>query len=217
MELEPQAAIDELNNIFKDLSSPLQWLGYTGFCNNWEMIIRRKDADNKSLMGEKITRVSQLRELKSKFTIGCEHDFFARPNGYTLLTKPEPNGYGLSFKNLKLFRHMDAYKNLDDSEVDIIDGFSTDPSIHNSMKYKRLEDDEKRFGYYYSSIVVREKIIDKYPEITDVLMKLEGILDAKQMSHMIEVTERYSIIDEREEHIASVENVAERFLDDNNL
>ncbi len=208
--LTPGGALRRLNEIFEDLPSPLTWLCCTGFCNNWKMVMRKEDAN-------KTTKISQLRELNNTLVVGCEHDFFARPNGYSRLTSPFPDGYGLSFKDISLFRHTEAYSALDKLEVDVIDGFTTDPQIQDTVKYQPLEDDETMFGNYCSSIVARKQLIDTYPAIGKALMLLEDTITDSEMSQMIKAAERYSIVNEREQHLLSVENIASRFLNDKNL
>lgn len=177
---EAKKTIEKLNDIYKRLSIPLEWICYTGFYDNWSVVVRKKYAEKMEL-----TNVSDLEEKfgrKNLPILGCEYDFFARPNGCNLLTNDKPNGYGIKFEKITLIQHIDAYKALDNEEVNVIDGFTTDREINNN-KYQQLIDNEGRFGRYYSSILARQGILDD--NVKNTLQKLEDKIEVKDMSEMI--------------------------------
>ncbi len=208
IQLNPEDSITELNKVFKELSSPLKWVCHTGFQDNWEIVMEGKTAQQ---LG--IEKISHLRRVGSDLTFGCEHDFFARPNGYSVLKNPDPAGYGISFKDVKLFDHSEAYNVLDKGEVDVIDGFSTDPQRQDETRYPKLEDDEGFFGNYYGSIVVRDDLAMSFPGLEAVLLKLAGKISKSAISEMIQEADRRSHVTEKDLHLIEVEKIAERFLD----
>ncbi|MDJ0532603.1 MAG: glycine betaine ABC transporter substrate-binding protein [Xenococcaceae cyanobacterium MO_207.B15] len=208
---EAKSRISELNSLYsgnngnnennKSLSIPLKWICYTGFHDNWNIVVREDYAREKN-----IEKISQLKQKSCQpLCLACEYDFFARPNGYRLLTSPD--GYGLKFEKTILIDHEKAYEVLQnkENEVDIIDGFTTDPELNDSI-YRILEDDKKQFGRYYSSILVRQELLKKYKKLEDILKLLEDKIKPKNMTKMIREIDQGS---------KTIEETANEFL--NNL
>ncbi len=212
LDLEPKddaiVAIKKLNNIFEKLSCPLTWIGYLGFYNNWEIVMHKEEASKNN-----ISKISDLRNYDEKYIFGCENDFFARPNGFSFLKDPPPVGYDLKFKDIKFCQHADIYNTIDNKEVDVIDGFTTDPHI-DSPKYIRLQDDANRFGRYYASVVIKKSLLNRYQNIQIILKSLEGKIKEKKMRQMILKADR---VQDRETHIAKIEQLASKFLAEENL
>jgi len=107
-------------------------------------------------------------------------EFLSRPDGYKGLKKH----YGLEFGNPPL--QMDPglmYRALASGAVDVIDAFATDGRIP-AYGLKVLEDDKKFFPPYYAVPVVKEQILDDYPEIKEVLSLITNQIDDSTIQHL---------------------------------
>lgn len=183
LERTAAAAVTDLNELFDPYS--LSWVTQVGFRNDWRMVIRKQD----SYRGQGLTKLSDLRQFPGELTLGCEHEFVARSGGIDVLQTIAPGGYGLRFKDIRLYRHRDVYRALLEEEVDIIDGFTTDEKL-NWPQFCSLDDDEHRLGAYHSVIVARKKLLASCPAIGDSLAKLNERLDNHTMSTLIQEADR---------------------------
>lgn len=149
------------------------------------MVVRKQD----SYRGPGLTKTSDLRQVAGEFTLACEHEFVARSGGLDVLQTVAPGGYGLQFRDVRLYRHRDAYLALLEEEVDIIYGFTTDEKL-NWPQFASLTDDEHRLGAYHSAIVARKDMLQACPSIGDSLAKLNGRLSTTMMSTTIQQADR---------------------------
>ncbi len=211
IKLNAEKSIVELNKVFKQLNSPLKWLCHTGFQDNWVIVMKRDVAEEYD-----INKISDLRDYADGFIFGCEHDFFARPNGYRVLKNPSPSGYGVGFKDVELFDHSEAYNVLDRDAVHVIDGFTTDPQLQGRDKdqYIVLNDDEGFFGNYFGSVVIRDELTVAFPGLEKTLIRLQGKINEKTMSRMIQTADKISHVTDKQEHIEQVERIAAKFIED---
>ncbi len=65
--------------------------------------------------------------------------------------------------------------------MDVIDAFATDALLEKTGLV-RLTDDVGFFPPYYAINMVRQEVLDKYPELVDVLSSLDGKIDDQTMS-----------------------------------
>lgn len=68
-------------------------------------------------------------------------------------------------------------------EVDIINAFSTDGLLA-EYDLKVLVDDQYYFPSYHATTLVRGEVLEKYPELKDVLNKLAGQISDDEMIQM---------------------------------
>ena len=88
------------------------------------------------------------------------------------------------------------YKAVAQGEVDVICAFATDGRIA-AYNLLPLKDDKQFFPPYYAAPVVRAEVLQKYPELKQVLGKLEGVLDDQKMQQLnYEVDEKKRSVDE---------------------
>ncbi|MGG7098782.1 glycine betaine ABC transporter substrate-binding protein [Clostridium sardiniense] len=159
----------EYNKIYK-----FQWLGMYGFNNTYGLAIRKEIADKYN-----IKTYSDLAKYSKNLVFGAEYDFYEREDGFDALSKT----YGLKFKknvDLDIGLKYNAIKNKD---IDVMNIFTTDGQL-NTSDIVVLEDDKNFYPSYMCGNVVREEVIDKYPEIKEVLLELNNKLDNKEMSKL---------------------------------
>ncbi len=116
----------------------------------------------------------QQQRLKA----GFEPEFMGRKDGYPNLKQV----YGLDLKTVIVGPAL-MYKALDEHEVDVISGYSTDGRIK-AMNLRVLEDDLESFPPYFVSALIRSDIITAYPEVKTALDMLSGKIDDAAMTAM---------------------------------
>ena len=115
--------------------------------------------------------------------------------------------YGVKFKEVSGLDASVRYTAIDSGKVDVVDAFSTDALLY-KLGLTVLPDDIGFFHPYYACNFVRQETLDKYPELEQVLSKLDGRIDEKTMADM------NSKVDVEGK---SAEEVAHQFLEENGL
>lgn len=140
--------------------------------------------------------------LGTKLEAGFSPEFIGRQDGYPGLKAT----YGLKIKNVVLAPAL-VYKAVNENDVDVIDGYSTDGRIK-AYHLRVLEDDKNLFPPYYAAPIVRQQTLQKYPELKSVLNLLAGKINDSMMTAM----------NYRVDHLKQLpEAVAQNFLESINL
>ncbi len=152
----------------------LRFLEPLGFANTYAFAMRQQQANE---LG--IERVSELEPYADQLQPGFDHEFTMRPE-----YKRFADLYGFGFEKdiIKLDPDL-TYKALSSGSVDIIDAFSTDGRIE-AYSIRVLEDDKNLFPPYDACIIVRNDILQVYPQLKKVLEQLSGLINARQMRKM---------------------------------
>lgn len=152
----------------------IKWLGLYGFNNTFTLTIKKEKADELN-----IKNYSDLALKSKNLKFGAEYDFYEREDGYKGLEKI----YGFKFKDKVELDIGLKYDAISSDNVDVINAFSTDAML---KKYdlKVLEDNENFFPSYYATTLVREETLEEYPELEEVLNKLEGMISNEDMIQM---------------------------------
>lgn len=192
--LKEDGTVDE-EELFNKYESEygLQWVGMYGFNNTYGLVVRKDIAE-----GYGIKTYSDLEKYASELNFGAEYDFYEREDGYDALCKT----YGLNFKSTSDLDIGLKYQAINSKEIDVMNIFTTDGQLSVSDVVV-LEDDKEFYPTYYCGTVVRNDTLEKNPELKDVLLKMDNIINDSEMSKLnyeVETNGR----DERE--------VAEEFL-----
>jgi osmoprotectant transport system permease protein len=116
---------------------------------------------------------------------GFTPEFMGREDGYLGLK----NVYGLDIATVVISDGM-KYKAVYEEKLDVIDGYSTDGRLK-AYGLVTLEDDRHIFPPYDAAPVVRQDVLDQYPELEEVLNKLSGLIDDEVMTNLnFEVDQR---------------------------
>lgn len=165
----------------------LKWVGLYGFNNTFGLVIRKDIAEKYN-----IKTYSDLAAYSPELTFGAEYDFYEREDGYDALCST----YGLQFKKAADMDIGLKYEAINSKEIDVMNIFTTDGQLAIS-DIVVLEDDKNFYQTYYCGTVVREKVLEKYPDLEEVLMKMENILTDKEMAELNSKVEANGL-DERE-------------------
>ncbi len=153
----------------------LVWLKPLGYSSTWVLVMRKDRADQ---LGVK--RISDLKQHADTLRFGTEQTFLTREDGYPGLKQ----AYGFEFKNVKAMEGSGLmYMALSEDNLDVVTGYGTDGQIA-ALNLVALEDDRSFFPPYDAVPVVRSELLEKIPDIENILNQLAGRITTEAMSAM---------------------------------
>lgn len=195
-----------------DAAQGLIWLEPAPLNNTYTLLVRQE------LVDEGIATINDLAVYMnandSPLTLCVESEFYARPDGLPGLQ----DLYGFTFKdeNISLLEASETYAKLRSGDCDVAEGFATDGRI-DAWGFTALEDSLAFFPFYNPTPVLRAEVLDRYPELTELLNELSKLLDGPTMSALnarVDIGADGELNSGDEE---SVETVAYSFLRANRL
>lgn len=187
----------ELQEKYKN-NYDLSWIGLYGFNNTYGLVIRKDFSEKYN-----IKTYSDLAKYSEDLTFGAEYDFYERDDGFDALCEE----YGMSFKKSVDLDIGLKYNAINSKEIDVMNVFTTDGQLADS-DVVLLEDNKNFYQTYYCGTVIRNDILKKYPELEEVLMKMNNILTESEMAEL-----NYKVESKKEDE----KKVAEDFLRDKGL
>ncbi|WP_241236266.1 glycine betaine ABC transporter substrate-binding protein [Brevibacillus marinus] len=175
VETDPDVAYEKVKE--KDKENNLAWLNKANFNNTYAILMRQDKAEELGIKSiTDLANYVNANPTALKFASNAE--FYARQDGIKGLEKH----YGFTFPAENVVK-MDSgllYNALKEKQVDVSVGFATDGRIE-GFNLVALEDDKNFFPAYNGAPVVRQEVIDKYPEIADLLNQIADRLDTETM------------------------------------
>lgn len=168
------------NDKFSQLQSEYQqkynmhWLGMYGFENTFGLAVRKDIAEKYNLQ-----TYSDLARISNQLTFGGEYDFFEREDGYAALCST----YGMTFKNTVDLDIGLKYEAISQGKIDAMIVFTTDGKL-NTANIVLLKDDRHFFASYQAGNVVRDEVLQKYPELKALLDSLTNTITNEDMARM---------------------------------
>lgn len=161
----------------------LKWLGLLGFNNTYALAIPDSLAKKFN-----IHNCSDLARNSQHFKFGAEFDFFERLDGYKGLVKT----YGFNFSSIHEMDINLRYNAITEGKVNAIDAFTTDAKIV-AQHLKVIADNKNYFPSYEAGIIVRMKILERFPNLEPLLTKLNQKISNEimmQMNYQVEVLKK---------------------------
>lgn len=150
----------------------ITWLDPTPFNNTYALAIKKEIADELDILA-----ISDLKDKAPEWVIGSSVEFSKRPlDGYQGLIKH----YGFEFKENKPMESGLMYTAAYNGDVEVIVAFATDARI-GKFNLKVLDDDKQFFPCYNAAPTVRNEILERYPQIEDLLNEIFSNLDTETM------------------------------------
>ena len=163
-----------------DAKKGLIWLDPVRFNNTYTLLMRKKQAEKLGI--KSISDLSRyINKNSKKLVIGVGAEFWERPDGFKPLMKLY--GFTIPYSNLIKMDDGLVYKALKDKQVDVSMGFATDGRI-SSFGFVVLKDDKAYFPVYNPAPVVRKSVLEKYPEIKNILKPVSEKLTTKEMQRL---------------------------------
>ncbi|WP_102708099.1 ABC transporter substrate-binding protein [Terribacillus saccharophilus] len=187
-----------------DKKNGVAWTNLTDANNTYVLAMKQERADELGL-----DTISDLAEYVNanpdELVFGMETEFANRQDGMPGLE--EHYSFELPDSNIREMEIGLYYSALNNGEIDVTEGFSTDPQIK-SLDLKILEDDQEFFPSYNLAASINQNTLDEYPEITEILDPLQNALtddSLRELNYQVDIEQK------------SVERVAKDFLEANNL
>jgi osmoprotectant transport system substrate-binding protein len=171
-----------------DAKRELVWLSPLQVDNTYTLIMPEKRAQEL-----KISTISDLGAYVKKdpktLIFGMNIEFLRRPDGFKNLMKFY--GFRVPSQNFKQMATGLTYTALKEKQIDVSLGFSTDGRIA-AWGFVNLVDNKKFFPVYNPAPVVRKKILDKYPEIAQILKPMTKLTtkDMQELNKAVDVDKK---------------------------
>jgi len=163
-----------------DVEKGLVWLDPVKFNNTYTLMMRKAEAEK---LG--IKTISDLgvyvTKNPAKLIFALDSEFWERPDGFKGIMKMY--NFKLPAKQVKKMSVGLTYQALKKGLVNSAMGFATDGRIA-AFGFVNLVDDKFFFPVYNPVPVVRKEILDKYPEIKDILKPVADNLTTEEMQQL---------------------------------
>jgi len=199
--MEPMSDPDQVYETVKkefDEQFNIKWMQPYGFNNTYAMVVTQETAKKYNLK-----TISDMAKVADELTLGCTYVFTERDDGYPGLSEY----YDFEFQDVKGMDPALMYQALVQGSVDVISGFATEGRIA-AFDLVILEDDKQFFPPYDATTIVRGEVLEKHPELEEVLNKLAGRIDDSKMAELNAAVD----LDKREP-----KDVAREFLEEEGL
>lgn len=164
----------------KDAEKGLIWLEPVEFNNTYTLMMRREDSERLGV--KSISDYGQFVEKDpDEITFALEAEFWERPDGFRALM--DLYGFRMPVRAVKRMDMGLTYMALRNDQVTSAMGFATDGRIA-AFDLVNLEDDKGFFPVYNPAVVIREEVLNKHPEIRDILRPLGEKLNTDAMQRL---------------------------------
>jgi osmoprotectant transport system permease protein len=116
--------------------------------------------------------------IGSKMLAGFTPEFMGRSDGYLGLK----NKYKLNIRTVVISDAV-MYKAAYENQLDVISGYSTDGRLK-AYDLITLKDDKTIFPPYYAAPIIRQNVLQKYPELEPTLNLLAGTINDSIMTEL---------------------------------
>jgi osmoprotectant transport system substrate-binding protein len=160
------------------------WLDRSGINNTYAIALTKEQvAEIGTTLSDLAKYVNQHHDL----IWGIDHEFAERVDGLPGLA--EHYGMNINKENIKTMDPGLTYEALDRGQTDITMVFATDGKI---KKYglQVLKDDQQFFPVYNICVNVREEVLNKYPEIREILKPISELDDETmtELNYQVDAT-----------------------------
>ena len=166
-----------------------------GFDNTYAIAVPQEIAEQYGL-----ETVSDLVPVAPELVFGAEHEFFTLEG--SMKYGPFTEFYGLSFKEWVPVDVSLKYTAIENGNFDVTEVYATD-GLNRKVGLKILDDDKSFFPDYNGVFLVRDDLLERYPELEGILNQLAGKIPTEQMS---ELTYQVDVLGR------TVDDVAREFL-----
>ena len=191
---EGMSIYDYVNQVAQE-EYGMRLLEKLGFDNTYAIAVPQAVADQYGL-----ETISDLVPVADQLTFGAEQGFFTLEG--SMKYGPFTEFYGLNFRNPVSVDLGLKYAAVENGSFDVTVVYATD-GLNRKAGLKILEDGKSFFPDYNGAFLVREDVLEKYPELEGILNQLAGEIPTEQMA---ELTYQVDVLGR------TVDDVAREFL-----
>ena len=191
---EGMSIYDHVNQVAQE-EYGMRLLEKLGFDNTYAIAVPQNIADQYSL-----ETISDLIPVAGQLTFGAEQGFFTLEG--SMKYGPFTEFYGLNFHDPVSVDLGLKYTAVENGSFDVTVVYATD-GLNRKVGLKILEDDRSFFPDYNGAFLVREDVLEQYPELEGILNQLAGRIPTEQMA---ELTYQVDVVGR------TVDDVAREFL-----
>ena len=177
LKYEPISNVDKVYQTVKDEFASkykIAVLSPMSFNNTYSLAVTKDLASKYNLK-----TISDLAKVSKDLTVSPTLEFVNRNDGLPGLLK----AYNLEFKNTIAMDGSPRYTALLNNNSQVIDAFTTDGLLR-KFNLTVLEDDKNFFPPYYAVPLLKQKTLEKYPEVETLMSKLGPYLTDEVMQEM---------------------------------
>jgi osmoprotectant transport system substrate-binding protein len=203
LEMETMSDPDEVFTVVSEAYAEqfdLVWLDQAPMNNTQALAVKRDFSEENDL-----TTITQMAEMASELRLAAVPDFPERPDGLVGLNEV----YGdFEFEEIIILDPGLKYQALVNDDAEVVVAFGTDGQIA-GYDLVVLEDDQGLWPPYHVAPVIRQDILDAYPQIADILNELAPLLTGEVMADLNWMVDGDDAMEP--------EDVAREFLTENGL
>lgn len=165
---------DRLYNRVKaeDAAKGIVWLTPAPLNNTYALAIK---AENVAKYGDNLQTLAAYNNAHpGELIYGVNHEFYERADGFWAMAE----AYGMKVDKNQV-KTMDiglSFESIDRGQIDVAMVFATDGKLP-KFNLKVLSDPQNFFPIYNMAVCVRQEILEKYPEIEEILAPLSELND----------------------------------------
>ena len=197
---EGMSIYDYVNQVAQE-EYGMRLLEKLGFDNTYAIAVPQAVADQYGL-----ETISDLVPVADQLTFGAEQGFFTLEG--SMKYGPFTEFYGLNFRNPVSVDLGLKYAAVENGSFDVTVVYATD-GLNRKAGLKILEDDKSFFPDYNGAFLVREDVLEKYPELEGILNQLAGEIPTEQMA---ELTYQVDVLGRTVDDVAREFLVSQRLL-----
>lgn len=171
LETDKDKAYETDSKLFMD-EHKIKYLDLTNVQDKLCMVMKKEKAEE---MG--ITNLTDLQKKAGELVLGSVGNFSEREDDLLRMNK----FYGeYKFKGIEEIDYTLIYSLLDDGTVDVVCANTTDAAL-SSGDYAVLDEDITIWPPQFVGPIVRNEVVEKYPEIEEILNNVSSKLDTDTM------------------------------------
>lgn len=172
---DPQKVYDQVKKEYNK-KFHITWLDYAQANDGQGLVIRTAISKKYG-----IKTISDLQKYADKLRFASQGEFDQREDGMPALEKT----YGaFNWKSSKVYDNGLKYEVLKNDEADVAPAYTTEGQLVNNDEYTLLEDDKQVWPPYNLAPIVRNSVLNKYPDIADICNKVSATLDTATLTKL---------------------------------
>lgn len=175
---DPQVCYDTVKKWDAETNN-VTWLN-PGSANNTYVLMVREEFAN----AHNLTTISDLAnyiKAGNDVSLGSTIEFVERPDG--IVGVEALYGFEFNRDSVKSMAAGLSYEALENEQIDLAVGFGTDGRII-AMNFKVLDDDKQFFPVYNPAPIVRQEILEAYPELEADLNALSAVMTNEALQEL---------------------------------